>query len=117
MTAQDYDLNALIKTGLAGRPRSSYFLTSMTSPCIHPAAEPKRNVTDPQACYNLTVKEFQEQLDGLGVDAVDLMMLHGPSRPFGFQGPCGHPDLNLAQWRAYSDMYKAGKAKAIGVSI
>merc|ERR1712032_573438 len=44
------------------------------------------------------------------------MMLHGPSRPFGFQGPCGHPDLNLAQWRAYSDMYKAGKAKAIGVS-
>lgn len=81
---------------------------------------PVRNVTDPQECYNTTVMDFQAQLDGLGVDAVDLMMLHGPGispeRPFGIQGPCGDPSLNLAQWRAYSDMYKAGKAKAIGVS-
>lgn len=43
-------------------------------------------------------------------------MLHGPSRLFGFQGPCGHPDLNLAQWRAYAAMHQAGKARAIGVS-
>merc|ERR1712216_969985 len=56
------------------------------------------------------------QLELLNVDALDLIMLHGPSRPYGFQGPCGHPELNLAQWRAYSDMYKQGKARAIGVS-
>jgi 2,5-diketo-D-gluconate reductase A len=115
-TAEDYYNSEGIKAGLEGRPRSSYFLTSMTSPCIHSASKPRRNVSDPEACYNLTMSEFQGQLDALGVDAVDLMMLHGPSRPFGFQGPCGHPELNLAQWRAYSDMYKAGKARAIGVS-
>lgn len=115
-TAEDYYNSEGIKVGLAGRPRSSYFLTSMTSPCIHSASKPMRNVSDPEACYNLTMSEFQGQLDALGVEAVDLMMLHGPSRPFGFQGPCGHPELNLAQWRAYSDMYHAGKARAIGVS-
>lgn len=75
-----------------------------------------RNVSDPDSCYALTMQEFQEQLDLLGVEQLDLIMLHGPSRPYGFQGPCGHPELNLAQWRAYSDMYKQGKARAIGVS-
>lgn len=115
-TAEDYYNQAGIKAGLVGRKRSAFFLTSMTSPCIHSASKPNRNVTDPEACYNLTKSEFQDQLDELGVDYVDLMMLHGPSRPFGFQGPCGHADLNLAQWRAYADMYHAGKARAIGVS-
>jgi len=115
-TAEDYYNQKDIKTGLTGVPRSSYFITSMTSPCIHSASKPMRNVSNPEACYNLTLMEFQAQLDALGVDAVDLMMLHGPSRPFGFQGPCGHPELNLAQWRAYTHMYKAGKARAIGVS-
>lgn len=115
-TAEDYFNQDKIRTGLAGRLRSSFFLTSMTSPCIHSASEPNRNVTNPEACYQLTLQEIQDQLDLLGVDALDLVMLHGPSRPYGFQGPCGHPDLNLAQWRAYADMQKMGKAKAIGVS-
>jgi len=115
-TAEDYYNQAGIKSGLRGRPRSSFFITSMTSPCIHSASAPKRNVSDPDACYNLTVAEFQGQLDELGVEQIDLMMLHGPSRPYGFHGPCGFPELNKAQWRAYSDMYKAGKARAIGVS-
>jgi len=115
-TAQDYYNQAGIKKGLEGADRSSFFLTSMTSPCIHSASKPQRNVSDPEACYNLTMEEFEEQLELLGVEQLDLIMLHGPSRPFGFQGPCGHPDLNLAQWRAYSDMYKRGKARAIGVS-
>lgn len=115
-TAEDYYNQKAIKAGLAEFPRSSFFITSMTAPCIHSASRPKRNVSDPDACYNLTLTEFQAQLDALGVDSVDLMMLHGPSRPYGFQGPCGHPELNLAQWRAYTHMYKAGKARAIGVS-
>jgi diketogulonate reductase-like aldo/keto reductase len=115
-TALDYYNQKNISAGLFGRDRSSYFLTTMTPPCIHDASRPVRSVTDPEACYNLTKVEFLSQLDLLGVDYVDLIMLHGPSRPYGFQGPCGHPELNLAQWRAYTDLQQQGKARAIGVS-
>jgi 2,5-diketo-D-gluconate reductase A len=118
-SAYDYFNTQGVANGLkTAKSRGAFFLTSMTTPCQHPAAPPIRNVTDPDACYNLTIAEFQENLDNLGVDYVDLMLLHGPSEPFGNEGGCSKLacDLNTAQWRAYSDMLKAGKAKAIGVS-
>ena len=37
---------------------------------------------------------------------VDLMLLHGPSEPFGNEGGCSALacELNRAQWKAYSAM-------------
>jgi len=54
----------------------------------------------------------------LGLDHFDLLMLHGPSAPFGSQGGCDPKicELNAAQWRAYTELLHAGAARAIGVS-
>lgn len=61
-TAFDYFNQAGVGAGLAGRPRDSFFITTMTSPCIHTASNPMRNVTDPAACAALTKAEVAEDL-------------------------------------------------------
>lgn len=99
-------------------PKSSMFVTAMTPPCIHSASDPKRNVTDPQACTDLTFRDVNETLSNLGVEYVDLLLLHGPSEPFGYLGACS-PDINAinrAQWEAYTIFLKEGRARSIGVS-
>ena len=63
--------------GLRGVDRSSIFVTAMTSPCVHPAAPPQRNVTDPKACEELTAREIGSTLRQLGLSQVDLLLLHG----------------------------------------
>jgi 2,5-diketo-D-gluconate reductase A len=115
-TAFDYYNQGGVGDGLRTQPGA--FVTTMTSPCIHTAAPPIRNVTDPQACYALTRKEITEDLQLLQVKSVDLLLLHGPAQSYGTQGVC-QPDiceLTRAQWRAYTDAYTAGQTKAIGVS-
>lgn len=117
-TAFDYynlkDLAAAFNT----LPRKRLFISSMTSPCVHPAAPPARNVTDPAECYNLTISEVASVLTQLNVDQLDLLMLHGPSEPFGHVGSCSAQAcmLNRAQWRAYEWMLRAKRVRAIGVS-
>lgn len=116
--AYDYFNLPGVGAGLAKHPRDSYFLTAMTSPCIHPAAPPIRNVTNPAACEQLTEKEVDEVLGLLGVEYVDLLLVHGPSAAFGSTTGCSAAvcELNAAQWRAYSRALATGKARAIGVS-
>ena len=118
-TAYDYfNLPAVAEALKTAPSRESIFVSSMTSPCIHPAAPPKRNVTDPEECYELTMTEVKSVLGNLSLAHLDLIMLHGPSEPFGHIGGCGDLvcKLNAAQWRAYIDLRKAGLVKAIGVS-
>ena len=117
-TAFDYFNLVPLGLGLRGVPRSSYFLSSMTSPCIHPAAPPKRNVTDPQGCHDLTITEVQSVLDELKLPTLDLLMLHGPSEAFGHIGGCSPLACALAraQWSAYETLLTSGKVRAIGVS-
>ncbi len=118
-TAFDYFNLPGVGRGLArAADRKSIFVTAMTTPCVHPAAPPIRNVTDPDACYELTLRELNESLALLGQQYVDLVLLHGPSEPFGYEGACGASvcALNQAQWRAYQDFLSAGSARAIGVS-
>eukprot|EP00966_Prymnesium_polylepis_P171927 3975852-Prymnesium_polylepis.1 len=105
----------LVASGLA---RSEYFVSSMTSPCVHPVAPPKRNITDPERCYTTTLAEARAALSKLGLEHFDLLMLHGPNAPFGSVGGCDALtcELNAAQWRAYTDLMNAGVARAIGVS-
>ena len=54
--------------------------------------------------YENTQKALEDSLNRLGLDYADLYLMH---QPFG--------DVH-EQWRAMEDLYKAGKARAIGVS-
>lgn len=54
--------------------------------------------------YENTKKALENSLTRLGLDYVDLYLMH---QPFG--------DVH-EQWRAMEDLYKAGKTRAIGVS-
>ena len=117
-TAFDYFNLKEIGVALKEVPRAQYFLSGMTSPCSHPAAPPQRNVTDPKACRNLTMHEARSVMNDLGVDSLDLLMLHGPSEGFGHVGPCSKLacELNRAQWSAYKALLQQGSVRAIGVS-
>ena len=80
---------------LAGVDRSSYFLTTKVPP----------------GSAKATAKNLQDNLDQLGLDYVDLVLVHfEPINPF---GKCKSMQK---QWAAMEDFYNAGKAKAIGVS-
>jgi diketogulonate reductase-like aldo/keto reductase len=98
--------------------RSNLFITAMTSPCVHTAGNPKRNVTDLQACFDLTTSEVNATLLKLGINYVDLLLLHGPSEPFNFTQGCNAQvsSLNQAQWSSYQQFLYEGKARSIGVS-
>lgn len=117
-SAYDYYNLPGVAKGLKTANRDSIFLTSMTSPCIHSASDPKRNVSDVTECYELTLKELNELLELLDVEYIDLILLHGPSEPFGYEGACSGKicQLNQAQYNAYKTFYQRKKARAIGVS-
>jgi len=92
-TANNYNNQVGVGKALQGVDRSSYFLTTKVPP----------------GNYAATQKALQQDLDQLGLDYVDLMLVHFP------------PVFNNCkemqdQWRAVEEFYKAGKAKAVGVS-
>lgn len=53
--------------------------------------------------YDKTIKSFNESINRLGVEYVDLYLVHWPNK------------LNLETWKAFEDLYEQGKVKAIGV--
>ena len=53
--------------------------------------------------YDNTIEAFNKSLNNLQVDYIDLYLIHWPNK------------LNAETWRAFEDLYKAGKVKAIGV--
>ena len=57
---------------------------------------------------------FEKTLAELGTDYLDLYLIHWPAneKQFGQEAAA----LNLDTWRAFEDLYKVGKIKAIGVS-
>lgn len=63
--------------------------------------------------YNSTLKAFDNCLNRLGFDYLDMYLIHWPV-------PEGHEDdfeeLNLETWRAFEKLYKEKKIRAIGVS-
>lgn len=118
-TAFDYfNLDGGLADVFATAGRQRLWISSMTSPCVHPGAPPKRYVTDETACFNLTLREAGAVLQQLRLDYVDLLMLHGPNEEFGHVGQCSPRAcaLNRAQWRAYESLLRAKRARAIGVS-
>ena len=117
-TAFDYFNAPGIARALRKLDRNEIFVIAMTSPCMHSASPPRRNVSNPQACTELTAREINATLKALNVKYVDLLLLHGPSEPFNYTGQCNmHVNaLNQAQWAAYRDALEMGLAKSIGVS-
>lgn len=64
--------------------------------------------------YDKTMAAFEKTLAELGTDYLDLYLIHWPAneKQFGQEATA----LNLDTWRAFEELYKAGKIKAIGVS-
>ena len=63
--------------------------------------------------YDKTLKAFDESLKRLGLEYLDLFLIHWPAVV------AKYPDfkeLNLSSWKALMHLYKEGRVKAIGVS-
>lgn len=82
-----------IKKGLAatGLSREDLFVTS--------------KVWNDHLTYAETISAFEETLDRLALDYLDLYLIHWPGK-----------DAFKEAWHALEDLYAAGKIKAIGVS-
>ena len=55
-------------------------------------------------------------MERLGVDYIDLMLIHCPQPWILFRSPFRYFKQNIQVWKAMEDAYKEGKVKAIGVS-
>ena len=77
-------------------------------------------VTTKLAAECKTYAEAKERIDGslsaLGLDHVDLMLIHSPQPWSEFREGAHFHEGNLEVWRALEDAYGAGKLRAIGVS-
>lgn len=58
--------------------------------------------------YENTLKSFEKSLKNLGLEYIDLFLIHWPRN--------NDENLNIETWKALEKIYKDGKAKAIGVS-
>lgn len=109
-TAENYNNQVGVGKAIAGRERSSFFLTTKTLPCT---SDP---TATPGSCTKQTRSDFEGDLAALGVDYVDLILLHGASHRGAGACDAKACAADAEQWAVYEEMYKAGKAKAIGVS-
>lgn len=104
-TAQAYGNEAGMGRGVreCGVPREDIFVTSKV------AAEAKS--------YESALKSIDETLSKMGLDTIDLMIIHSP-QPWAEwrQDSNRYFAENREVWRALEDAYEAGKIKAIGVS-
>lgn len=64
--------------------------------------------------YRGALADFEESIKNLGLDYVDLYLVHAPW-PWGQMGR-NFDEGNLEVWQAMEEIYQSGRAKAIGVS-
>jgi diketogulonate reductase-like aldo/keto reductase len=65
--------------------------------------------------YNQAVAAIDGSLEKLGLDYVDLMLIHSPQPWRDFRGG-DYAQGNLQAWKALEEAHQAGKLRAIGVS-
>lgn len=58
--------------------------------------------------YENTMKSFNQTLEDLGVEYIDLFLIHWPCNK--------DKSINIETWKALEDLYISGKVKAIGLS-
>lgn len=68
---------------------------------------------NPSHGYENTLKEFELTMNQLELDYLDLYLIHWP-RPSQFRD--NWREMNEGSWKAFEELYQAGKIKAIGVS-
>lgn len=66
--------------------------------------------------YDEAVKSIDGSLKKLGLETIDLMIIHSPQPWRKFGGDDRYFEGNRAVWKALEEAYKAGKLRAIGVS-
>ena len=66
--------------------------------------------------YDEAVEAIDESLEKLGLEYIDLMLIHSPKPWMKYKGDERFFEGNREAWRALEDAYEAGKLKAIGVS-
>ena len=93
-TAKMYNNEDSVAAGIkaAGLKREDVFITSKILP---------KDIIDGK-----TAEGFDQTLEKLGSDYVDLMLLHFPMLD----------EMNIAAWKTLEEYYKAGHARAIGIS-
>ncbi len=103
-TAQAYDNEAGVGEGLraSGVARDQLFVTTKL------VAESKSHAD--------AAARIDGSLQALGLDQIDLMLIHSPQPWAEFREGDRHFEGNLEAWRALEDAYRAGKLRAIGVS-
>ena len=63
--------------------------------------------------YKLTMRSFEESMNKLGLDYLDLFLIHWPN-PVAFRDHW--QEANAESWKAMEELYEAGKIRAIGIS-
>lgn len=100
-TAQMYGNEEYVGEGIkkCGVPREELFVTSKLNNNFHGYDEARRRIL--------------ESLDKLGLDYLDLFLIHWPV----VKNKDGDwKQDNIETWKAFEDLYDEGKLKAIGVS-
>lgn len=103
-TAQAYQNEAGVGDGVraCGVPRDQLFITTKL------AAEVKS--------YDEAVQSIDGSLKTLGLDVIDLMIIHSPQPWMRFGEEDRYFEGNREAWQALEEAYQAGKLRAIGVS-
>ena len=66
--------------------------------------------------YEQAKASMEESLQRLGLDYVDLILIHCPQPWNEFRGEKRYFKENIEVWKALEEFYKAGKARSIGIS-
>ena len=100
-TAAVYKNEVSVGRGIAGCgiPREELFITS--------------KVWNTERGYETTLAAFDKTLSDLCLDYLDLYLIHWPAASHQFRN---WEEINLETWRAMTELYRAGKIRAIGVS-
>jgi 2,5-diketo-D-gluconate reductase A len=104
-TAEGYENESGVGAGIKqaleseGLTRSDLFVTTKLWPGNPAWGQPAKTIES-------TVTSLDQSLERLGLDYVDLYLIHAPFER----------DQRLAQWRGLVELNRQGKARAIGVS-
>lgn len=103
-TAQAYENEHGVGEGIrtCKTPREELFVTTKL------AAEVKT--------YQEAVSAIDSSLKTMGLDYIDMMLIHSPQPWTQFREENRYEEGNREAWRALEEAYKAGKLRAIGIS-